>query len=186
MEPEISHRCSSCGASYRAGAQFCPQCGAVLGKAVVDEPPKPGQLAVTAQLKGSKRRSKKKRRGSKSDSRALPFAATQASENPVSPVEIPVVQLENQTRPLAADGHHVNPPIIEPAADGGHTKRQRVKDAARGMVEDNVRPRVEKLRHVSSFVLEEAAAIDPSLRFVLIALFLFVVFIVLLLVSFIR
>ncbi|MET0624659.1 MAG: zinc-ribbon domain-containing protein [Pyrinomonadaceae bacterium] len=34
MLPEISRRCRSCGAAVRAGARFCPQCGAVM----VDEP----------------------------------------------------------------------------------------------------------------------------------------------------
>src|SRR5687767_10439721 len=29
-EPEISHRCLSCGASHRGHALFCPQCGAPL------------------------------------------------------------------------------------------------------------------------------------------------------------
>ena len=28
--PEISRRCVSCGASVRAGARYCPQCGKVV------------------------------------------------------------------------------------------------------------------------------------------------------------
>ena len=45
---------------------------------------------------------------------------------------------------------------------------------ARGAIEDNVK-RVEKIHHVSTVMLEEATY-DPSLRFVLVALGLFVVF----------
>jgi uncharacterized Zn finger protein (UPF0148 family) len=58
---------------------------------------------------------------------------------------------------------------------------QRASQRTRGAIEDNVR-RVEKIHHVSTVVLEEATY-DPSLRFVLVALGLFVLFIVLLVLS---
>ena len=57
----------------------------------------------------------------------------------------------------------------------------RASTATREALADNVK-RVEKIRHVSSVVLEEAAY-DPSLRFVLVALVIFVIFLVLLLLS---
>lgn len=65
----------------------------------------------------------------------------------------------------------------EKARDSLH----RASTATREALADNVK-RVEKIRHVSSAVLEEATY-DPSLRFVLVALALFVVFLVLLLLS---
>ena len=49
-------------------------------------------------------------------------------------------------------------------------------------VADNVRERVEKIRHVSSVVIDQAAY-DPSLRFILVAAVLFVLFLVLLIFS---
>jgi hypothetical protein len=55
---------------------------------------------------------------------------------------------------------------------------QRASSTARDVLEDNV----EKLRHVSSVVLDEAGY-DPSLRFVLVAAILFVLFLVLLFLS---
>lgn len=58
---------------------------------------------------------------------------------------------------------------------------QRASQRTRGAIEDNVK-RVEKIHHVSSVVFEEAHY-DPSLRFVLVALGLFVLFIVLLVLS---
>lgn len=58
---------------------------------------------------------------------------------------------------------------------------QRASQRTRGAIEDNVK-RVEKIHHVSSVVLEEAHY-DPSLRFVLVALGLFVLFIILLVLS---
>jgi hypothetical protein len=53
---------------------------------------------------------------------------------------------------------------------------------ARGGVAGNVRERVEKIRHVSSVVIDQAAY-DPSLRFLLVAAALFLLFILLVLVS---
>ena len=57
----------------------------------------------------------------------------------------------------------------------------RASAAARGVIEEPVR-QVEKIRHASSHVIEEASY-DPSLRFVLVALGLFVVFLILLVLS---
>ena len=57
----------------------------------------------------------------------------------------------------------------------------RASQKTRGAIEDNVK-RVEKIHHVSSAVLEEASY-DPSLRFVLVALGLFVLFVILLVLS---
>jgi len=49
-------------------------------------------------------------------------------------------------------------------------------------VADNVREQVEKIRHVSSVVIDQAAY-DPSLRFLLVAAALFVLFVVLVIIS---
>jgi uncharacterized Zn finger protein (UPF0148 family) len=58
---------------------------------------------------------------------------------------------------------------------------QRASQRTRGAIEDNVK-RVEKIHHASSVMLEEATY-DPSLRFVLVALGLFLLFVVLLVLS---
>ena len=49
-------------------------------------------------------------------------------------------------------------------------------------VTDNVRERVEKIKHVSSVMIDQAAY-DPSLRFLLVAAVLFVLFLILLILS---
>jgi len=54
--------------------------------------------------------------------------------------------------------------------------------AARHGVAENVRERVEKIRHVSSVVIDQAAY-DPSLRFLLVAAALFLLFIILVILS---
>ena len=76
----------------------------------------------------------------------------------------------------------------QPAARRGDKTRERLHRASevargvtRGVIEEPAK-RVEKIRHVSNVVIEEASY-DPSLRFVLVALALFVVFIVLLVLS---
>ena len=79
-------------------------------------------------------------------------------------------------------------PTIDPSKASRHGARARTRatlhrasNVARGAIEDNVK-RVEKIHHASSVVLEEAHY-DPSLRFVLVALGLFVVFVLLLVLS---
>ncbi len=57
----------------------------------------------------------------------------------------------------------------------------RASNVARGAIEDNVK-RVEKIHHVSTAMFEEATY-DPSLRFVLVALGLFIVFVIVLVLS---
>ncbi|HSK62798.1 MAG TPA: zinc ribbon domain-containing protein [Pyrinomonadaceae bacterium] len=62
---------------------------------------------------------------------------------------------------------HEDPSLTTPALTG---------------VAGNVRDRVERIKHVSSVMIDQAAY-DPSLRFLLVAAALFVVFLVLLILS---
>ena len=105
-EPEIARRCTTCGASVRQRAMFCPQCGS-------------------------------------------PVSQTQAPTTTTTPL-IPETIIETAPAPKVRD--------------------------------DCVRGRVEKLRKVSSVVLDQAAY-DPSLRFLLVAAVLFLLFLVLLILS---
>ena len=62
-----------------------------------------------------------------------------------------------------------------------HRASDIARGVTRGVIEEPVK-RVEQIRHASTVVIEEASY-DPSLRFVLVALGLFVVFIILLVLS---
>jgi predicted RNA-binding Zn-ribbon protein involved in translation (DUF1610 family) len=62
--------------------------------------------------------------------------------------------------------------VIEPAATHALPPRQHV----------GIKGRVEKLRHVSSVVIDQAAY-DPSIRFLLVAAAFFILFLVLLILS---
>lgn len=82
--------------------------------------------------------------------------------------------------PLEASGKSApdeRPRVRERTRDTLH----RASSVARGAIEDNVK-RVEKIHHVSTVMLEEATY-DPSLRFVLVAVGLFLVFVILLILT---
>jgi hypothetical protein len=73
--------------------------------------------------------------------------------------------------------------IEEKEEDGNRSRRQRVATAARDVVDEKLSPRVEKLRHASNVMLEEAAY-DPSLRFVLVAVIILILCLSLLLLNY--
>jgi hypothetical protein len=163
MQPEISLRCSSCGAAVREPAMFCPECGKPLAPGSTPaEPPATEILESAAQP----------------SSHSEPVADQGAQASPAS-----------AEREVAADSEtaiNVTDKTDESASTPGTRERtrerlQRASTAARGALEDNVK-RVEKIHHVSTAMFEEAHY-DPSLRFVLVALGLFVVFIILLVLS---
>jgi hypothetical protein len=106
---------------------------------------------------------------------------------PAAPPVEPAVEPENvKAEPLNSENKtdQTNEP------DRGDRERTRgrlhrassvASSVARGALEDNVK-RVEKIHHVSTAMLEEAAY-DSSLRFVLVAFGLFIVFVILLVLS---
>lgn len=159
MQPEILHRCESCGAIIREAAMFCPECG---------QP-----LAITK--------------------REQPDVNDQTSAPPST--DVAVLTSEQSTPSSGVEGHAA---IADQAkADSEPAKaatperpgaRERTREtlhrastAARGAIERPVK-QVEKIHHVSTVMLEEAHY-DPSLRFVLVALGLFILFVILLVLS---
>jgi predicted RNA-binding Zn-ribbon protein involved in translation (DUF1610 family) len=75
------------------------------------------------------------------------------------------------------------PKVEVPSASSSDGRKEVVEKRVatdKELDEKGLRPKVEKIRQVSNVVLDEAA-IDPSLRFLLIASLIFIVFIVLLL-----
>jgi hypothetical protein len=103
-----------------------------------------------------------------------------ASEEPETPPS-EVAAAAPDSKPIAD-----KPPANETGAHPGARERtkerlHRASTAARGAIGDNVK-RVEKIHHVSTAMFEEAHY-DPSLRFVLVALGLFLVFVILLVLS---
>jgi len=177
MQPEISHRCPACGVSIRdfdERALFCPECGQPLA---TGEPPEPNIVTDNAPEKDE---IQSQPVVSRADDRATePAAVSVAVPEPPRVDERP----KHETPALSTED-------IAPHPSGAprHGARERTRETlnrasnvARGAIEDNVK-RVEKIHHVSSVMFEEAHY-DPSLRFVLVALGLFLVFVLLLVLS---
>ena len=77
-------------------------------------------------------------------------------------------------------GEKINPPPIHDSLTTAAPPEKTVSEKPR--VAENVRERVEKIKHVSTVMIDQAAY-DPSLRFILVAAVLFVLFLVLLILS---
>ena len=170
MQPEISHRCSACGVAIRdfgERALFCPECG----KALVTE-----ERVETNEVQSQPVVSRADHGAAESDAVSdVPDTQPRGGEPP-----------KGETPNLASD--EIAPSTTNPSRAPRPGARERTRktlhrasNVARGAIEDNVK-RVEKIHHVSSVMLEEAHY-DPSLRFVLVALGLFLVFVLLLVLS---
>ena len=156
-EPEISRRCPACGASIRDKAFFCPQCGGQLQK---------GNENETAALHDTHDIVRDV---------TLTEADFQAQPQPKSPAI--VIAPPPQPAPL------VKPKKQQAQRAKGEVgaRIQRATDKARG-VEENVAQRVQKFREISNVVIDEAGY-DPSLRFVLVAAILFVLFVLIVILN---
>ena len=180
MTPDISHRCPACGASIRdfdERALFCPDCGKPLvtgetgeTNTVTENAPATNEIEAPPVVTRA------------DDDAAEPSAVSDAAALQPTGDEPP----KRETPNLVSD--EVAPPTIDPSKALRPGARERTRETlhrassvARGAIEDNVK-RVEKIHHVSSVMLEEAHY-DPSLRFVLVALGLFLVFLLLLVLS---
>jgi hypothetical protein len=154
--PEISHRCAACGASTRdfgEGVLFCPECGKPLAGPNHAQPDEVQPTAAKESVATT----------SMSSSETADRDQPQADASPKVEKEPGHGREERTARERTRETLH------------------RASQRTRGAIEDNVK-RVEKIHHVSSVVLEEATY-DPSLRFVLVALGLFVLFVILLVLS---
>lgn len=158
--PEIARRCRACGASVRAGAQSCPQCGQAVIKSTVsvhsmaDSREPPGHPKANVE-----------------DSARRTSAVPEQKIEPPSAVANPAA---------SANGLLAPDPVPSRATIRDERATRRPQHAA--TVDNSSLPRVEKLRQASIDMLDEAAD-DPSLRFVLISVTLFLCFLLILLAS---
>ena len=182
MQPEISHRCESCGAAIREQAIFCPECGHALAQAKAASTPSgieraPATVAAeSAEVESSAAPLETEKAAAVHDqlpAKSDPDPAPAKSDGPAEQSH----QTTHQTAPQTAG----KPGTYGKARDSLHRAGSAATSVARHALDDNVK-RVEKIRHVSSAMIEQSSY-DPSLRFVLVALGLFVVFLVLLLLS---
>src|SRR5438874_9331185 len=159
MRPEILHRCESCGAIIREAAMFCPECGKPLAGTKQEEPDLNDKASAGPSTEAA--------------------ASTWEQSMPSSGMENHAAnadQAKADSEPAKA-----TTPERHGARERTRETLHRASTAARGAIERPVK-QVEKIHHVSTVMLEEAHY-DPSLRFVLVALGLFILFVILLVLS---
>jgi len=162
-EPEIARRCHACGASIRDHAAFCPQCGKKLSSAALDTAP---LEAIDVPSEQPKIDRSAERGAAQSPPRAARSRLSQPKQSSQQP--------DSATKKTAgAHGAHL--------VAGARDKVQRATGLAKNVGGDVVH-RGQKLREISSVVLDEASY-DPSLRFVLVAAVLFVLFLIIVLLN---
>ena len=166
MEPEISHRCPACGVAVRGTAVFCPQCGRPLkpratggGDKAAEAAETPARLKSDAGLNATIAPSSNLAE-TMPGKEALKSEASTVNNRPPAGATIPLArEIEERSR-----------------------RQTRVMSVTRDSAEEKPSHRVEKLRHASSAMLEEASS-DPGLRFVLVAIVIFLLSLLLLLIN---
>lgn len=178
MVPEISHRCPSCGASVRdRDALFCPECGKTLS----DKAAEPKASEAVEPRTSSPQPEEEEAPDLASD--VAPEVTPDAEVDEPSSSAQPAIAKTSAATVTPKDDESVT--AVHRRGEKTRERLHRASDIARGVgrgVIEEPAKRVEKIRQASTVVIEEASY-DPSLRFVLVALGLFVVFVVLLVLS---
>ncbi|MEP6741410.1 MAG: zinc ribbon domain-containing protein [bacterium] len=163
-DPLIARRCPWCGVAIREQAFFCPQCG----KDLTQQPDFGATIAESAPPEIKRR-----------DTAELVEQPTLEELPAKAPPAKTAAPKESSAQ--AAPAMSRKAPIGQQALGKMGAGIQKATHVARD-VEGNVARRVQKLRDVSSVVIDEASY-DASLRFVLVAVALFILFLVMLLLS---
>ena len=172
-EPEIARRCPTCGASIREVALFCPQCGN-------PQPPRQKSNAAEPETTSKPTAPLENQKG-ESASQML-MSETIAIERPEDIPKLPEESRSMSDTMVIERPERTTQVPVNPGVRGAVGARiQRAGTIARD-VEGDVIHRVQKVREVSSIVLDEAGN-DPGLRFVLVAIIVFVLFLVIVLLN---
>ncbi|MDT7541348.1 MAG: hypothetical protein QOE33_1252 [Acidobacteriota bacterium] len=206
MEPEIARRCGVCGASVRGAARFCPQCGQTMAgaqdiatqvrasaqPALVEEAERAAS-SISGRLAAREGDEREDAEGQSSRDAHVATAAQSSSVDDATVVDQPPTihtstsQASTATS-MSAATQSSTVQLSEDTANDSQ-KVQLSNDGATNSARasaggESLRPRVKKLRERSVVVLDEAAD-DPGLRFVLVAVALFVVALLLYVFSFV-
>ena len=205
-EPEIDRRCLTCGATVRQHAAFCPQCGQMLDAREGQEdesddstlkPPimewdqteaesieaQPGELVNTDGHEEGQSVAAESSPINKASSLAEPAIVRKHDGTDGAAATSTTNANDNErdaykTQPLFSSTTHSNATV----ADLSAANVRRPGDSRPQGKERNVLARVDKIRKVSSVMIDQAAY-DPSLRFLLVAGALFIVFVILMILS---
>lgn len=169
---------------------FCPECGQALTQPSTDSKAPKDEATLKPAVGDNERAMPLETASAATDTfnaADKPKVATVVETAGVAPDKPPATDFEPVPTANESSAPPQNPAATTPAVarHGTYGKAReglhRASTATREALADNVK-RVEKIRQVSTVMFEEASY-DPSLRFVLVALGLFVVFLVLLLLS---
>ena len=189
FEPEIDRRCMSCGASVRKQAAFCPQCGQMLDQPN-EEPDESDQTeaevieAQATHLSTDDGDHDNQEQVNHSSTIQEAVAATEPLivQRPEGDGTEPSVTADEasvyKTQPLFANRTLANASVASLA----ESKLKRSSTDAATKSDQRVLTRVDRIRKVSSVMIDQAAY-DPSLRFLLVAGALFVLFVILMILS---
>jgi hypothetical protein len=160
-------RCGSCGSNVRQNSRFCPRCGGKMNgdgkeslKTNVKQEPIVKLEPAVAKEKATNTNTNLVIETPSTEN----IANTETTDKPIPPTKT----LSNSN-----DGN-MSSANVTPISSPPHVQHE-TND--KGLL-----PKVEKLKQVSHEMLDEAA-IDPSLRFLLIAAFIFIVFVVFLILN---
>lgn len=160
-DPEISRRCVACGATIRDRALFCPQCGNAVG----DETKK---LDESTDVYAQSLHQAAQDLSEETHTQPL----NHLSQEPTVEVDRKIPEPVIATQPVITS----ELPMTQPS-----TRLQRAAAGAKEF-EGDVIQRVDQIRRVSSVVIDQASH-DPSLRFILVAASLFILFLTILIMS---
>ncbi len=189
MEPEIARRCVSCGAAVRGQASFCPQCGAGIGKSpaagkaatgAADNPatPPPVEEKPAADAVNRTRAFSGEEYLAISDELARHQARIKAAAEKYGATVLPGKQ-KADLRVVAAQVRVEMQAKEQARNEQPQPAQDEQTERAKGEQE---RGRNER-QHEVSFVLLNDTPDDSTLRFILIAIALFVLFLLILLFS---
>jgi uncharacterized Zn finger protein (UPF0148 family) len=183
-KPEIARRCPVCGASIREAAFFCPQCGEQLAHQDLEEKPSTSVVTTPLDESATDRNAPTNKQASDAQKLETLGASTPLDELSVDADQARIKEKSDAPKQESLEVSTTFPP--ETPAEKRPVgkvrgKIQRATTLARD-VEGDVKHRVQKVRQISSVVLDEAGY-DPSLRFVLVAAALFILFLLVLLLN---
>jgi hypothetical protein len=212
MQPEISRRCLSCGAAVRAGARFCPQCGEPVSGADASQTDDGSQRASasgTESVLSETRDADAPREWvtpAKEFSSFVQSLGGERQREGASGASAPDASTSEAARadtrggdtaattPLTEMGASANADAnasanadADASADAGRREEDkrsrvaRVRETTRARVE-TTRARVEKMKDDALVALEETPD-DSGLRFVVVAVAVFLLFLLILLLS---
>jgi hypothetical protein len=190
FEPEIDRRCMSCGASVRKQAAFCPQCGQMLDQPneEADESDQTEAEVIEAQqathlaTDDGDHDNQEQVNDSSTIQEAVAATEPLIVQRPESDGTEPSVTADEasvyKTQPLFTNRTLANASVASLA----ESKLKRSSTDAATKSDQRVLTRVDRIRKVSSVMIDQAAY-DPSLRFLLVAGALFIVFVILMILS---